>query len=80
MIIPKAWVNDNAWDLDEEDPLWLISPEQLEEIADGTTLHSIMGEEVVVGQDKIDQETRFGYLAYGLRESQFIEGLTIRSI
>lgn len=73
MITPMAWFNNNAWDLKEEDPLWLLAPEQLEEIPDGTTLHSIIGEEVVVGQDKIDGDTRFGYLAYGLRESQFIQ-------
>lgn len=71
MVIPAAYTNDNAWDTGDMDPLWLITPEQLDEIPDGTTLHTIMDEEVVVGQDKIDRDTRFGYLAYGLRESQF---------
>lgn len=72
MVTPKAYTNNNAW-YPEKDPLWLLSPEQLEEVPDGTILHTIMGEEVVVGQDKIDRETRFGYLGYGLRESQFIQ-------
>lgn len=71
MVIPAAYTNDNAWNANAEDPLWLLTPEQLDEIPDGTILHSIMGERAVFGKDVIDGDTRFGYLAYGLRESQF---------
>ncbi len=45
--------------------IYLITPEQLKKCPKGTRLYSISGESAIVGQDKIDDDTRFGHLAYG---------------
>lgn len=51
---------------DDQHTLLLIPVRCLDEIADGTTLTAIDGEEVVKGRDEIDTDTRGGLLAYGL--------------
>lgn len=43
----------------------LITPAQLEKLPKGTVLYSFNGEKVVVGVDRIDGDTRGGFLAYG---------------
>ena len=48
--------------------LWLLSPEEFKQLKNGTMLVSINGVEAVKGIDFIDQDTRFGYLAYGLTQ------------
>lgn len=53
-----------SWDGD----LWLFTPEELEQLPDGIELTSIMGKKVVKGRDYIDDDTRGGHLAYGIRE------------
>ena len=57
-----------AW-WDEEKTLWLLTPEEFEQLPDGTELTDIFGESAIKGQDYIDQDTRFGHLAYGLKKN-----------
>lgn len=76
--LPKALIEFNPWSRQtrtvwgagDKDHLWLLKPDELELIPDGTTLVCINGTTKVVGQDYIDNDTRGGLLAYGLRESQ----------
>ena len=49
---------------DNEKHLFLIPLLLWEYIPDGTEVVSIMGEKYVKGKDKIDDDTRDGYLAY----------------
>ena len=49
---------------DNEKHLFLVPLLLLEYIPDGTEVVSIMGEKYVKGKDKIDDDTRDGYLAY----------------
>jgi hypothetical protein len=65
--MPQSFANQNAW----RDDLWLLTETELEVTPQGTVLTSIMGNKAVVGKDRIDKDTRFGYLAYGLYSSQF---------
>jgi hypothetical protein len=50
----------------EGSQLILVTPKEFEELADGTKLFDIFGFPAVKGKDVIDQDTRNGYLAYGL--------------
>lgn len=50
------------------DKLWLFTPEEYNRLPDGTVLTSIMGETVTKGTDYIDMDTRFGYIAYGIKD------------
>lgn len=74
-MIPETKINDNPWSR-TDDPLWLLTPAELKLIPKGTTLYCINSETVVVGTDRIDDDTRFGLLAYGLLESQLAEAET----
>ena len=76
-VVPRALVefdpesrrNNNAWD-DRANKLWLLTPVELEMIPAGTALVCISGCIVIKGIDEIDGDTRVGYLAYGLLNSQ----------
>ena len=57
------------WKLDDGRSLTLLMPKELEALPDGARLVCIDGTEVVKGQDKIDDDTRGGYLAYGVLDS-----------
>lgn len=48
--------------------LWLFTPEEFHKLPDGTELVSINGFKAVKGKDPIDQDTRFGYIAYGVTD------------
>lgn len=50
------------------DKIWVITPDELSQLPDGTELISIFEEKVVKGKDYIDDDTRFGYLAYGVAD------------
>lgn len=52
----------------EEDGLYLFTPEEFEQLPDGTVLECIMTDDdpVVKGKDYIDMDTRFGHIAYGI--------------
>lgn len=51
----------------EETNLWLFTPEEYSHLPDGFELESINGLKYIKGQGYIDQDTRFGHLAYGVR-------------
>ena len=53
--------------------LWLLRPEHLPLIPDGTVLVSIRTETAIVGVDQIDDDTRGGYLAWGVLDAQLPE-------
>ena len=55
---------------DEDKTLWLLTPEEFSALPVGTVLTDIDGEKSVKGKDKVEHETRFGHLAYGLVEGQ----------
>lgn len=44
----------------------LLQPHQLANLPPGTVVISIFGDEAVKGRDKIDDDTRAGYTAYGI--------------
>lgn len=67
---PMSRQNGNRWSDRQDDPLWLLTPAELEMVPDGTVLVCISGERVVKGVDEIDDDTRGGYIAYGLLGSQ----------
>jgi hypothetical protein len=51
--------------------IYLITPDQLQELPIGTVLYNIFGEKHTKGFDRIDDDTRFGYLAYGFLEDEY---------
>lgn len=59
----------SRWD-DAPDPLWLLTADEFDRVPDGSTLISISGERKVKGVDYIDQDSRFGCIAWGFLESQ----------
>ena len=56
------------WDDKGHESLWLFTPEEMTKVPDGTILETIGGEFVVKGVDRIDDDVRFGHLAYGVRD------------
>lgn len=68
-MIPASRFNQNAWARGEEDPLWLLTQAEFDQLADGTVVESIHGVRKTKGVDYIDDDVRFGMLAYGFRES-----------
>lgn len=51
-----------------EGELFLLTPAEYKQLPDGTILTCINGEDKIKGADYIDQETRFGHLAYGVKD------------
>lgn len=58
---------NNEWTLDDGNKIYLITPEEYKKLPDGTKLIDIFGETFIKGIDIIDQDTRFGYIAFGLK-------------
>lgn len=61
-----SYHNDDPWDADEEHPdglLWLLTPEELEDLPKGTVVECINGTELVKGRDQLDDSQP----TYGLR-------------
>lgn len=54
------------WSTPDGQDLLLLTPEEFERVPDGMELVSISGERVVKGRDAIDDDLRFGFMAYGL--------------
>lgn len=48
--------------------LYLFTSEEFSKLPDGIKLESINGYSKVKGQDEIDQDTRAGYVAWGVRD------------
>lgn len=61
----KACLDRNNWRLEDGRVIGLLTPEDLENTPDGTLLYDIEGNSAVVGKDEIDNDVRYGYLAYG---------------
>lgn len=55
---------------DEDKQLLLITPRIYALLPNGVTLKSISGEIKTKGVDYIDQDTRFGFLAYGFQNGK----------
>jgi len=66
-----------AWTIHVKDPakvvglnhgkkIMLVTPEEFKALPNGTVLLDIFGTPHVKGRDEIDQDTRFGHLAFGL--------------
>ena len=56
------------WDDEGINTLWLFTPDEFKTLPDGTELTCIDGEVSVKGSDDIDLDTRFGHIAYGVRD------------
>jgi hypothetical protein len=50
--------------------LWLFTPEEFSHLPDGIRLTCIDGNEVVKGEDDIDQDIRFGVIAFGVHDPE----------
>lgn len=48
------------------DKLWLFTEAEFNQLPDGIVLTSIGGDTVTKGVDKIDMDTRFGHIAFGI--------------
>lgn len=57
----------NDWELDDGRVVRLITKSELDALPDGTeVIRCIDGEKLIKGKDYLDNDTRFGYLAFGL--------------
>jgi len=54
------------WPLPDGRTIYLLTPEMLATLPDGTEVYSILGNMAVKGRNPIDDDTRGGWLAYGL--------------
>lgn len=55
------------WDDEGDNTLWLLTPDEFKQLPDGIELESITGKTAIKGPDYIDDDIRFGVLAYGVR-------------
>ncbi len=53
------------WD---ENGLWLFTLVEFKQLPDGIELESIIGDKAIKGKDYIDDDTRGGYIAWGVRD------------
>jgi hypothetical protein len=51
-----------------DEKLFLFTPEELNKIPDGTVVSCIDGRDYVKGTDILDDDIRFGYTAYGVKD------------
>jgi hypothetical protein len=60
----------SPWDIDigphRGRRMTLVTPEEFKALPNGTVLVCINGDEFIKGRDTIDQDTRFGHLAFGV--------------
>lgn len=68
---PASYRSQNAWVLGSIE-LWLLTPQELDMVPDNFKITDIFGIPAIKGVDVIDDDTRFGYLAYGVTTEQFI--------
>lgn len=70
--LPKVHLDftpSGRWD-DTEDSLLLLTLDEFQRVPDGATLVCIDGSTGVKGTDYIDDDTRFGCIAWGFKKSQ----------
>jgi hypothetical protein len=53
---------------DKNNDLYLFSLDEYEQLPAGIELESISGTKLIKGRDYIDLDTRFGHIAYGVRD------------
>ena len=53
---------------DEDSDFWLFTMKEFQQLPDGIVLESIDGKTAVKGQDRIDHDQRWGYIAWGVRD------------
>lgn len=58
--------NKATWTFDDGSQMELIQLDELKNYPDGTTFKCINGSLVTKGKDYIDDDTRGGYIAYGI--------------
>ena len=56
----------NDWQLDDGRVIRLLTQSELDALPEGTEVICIDGTKLIKGKDYLDNDTRFGYLAYGL--------------
>lgn len=56
------------WSDEGENSLLLLTPEEYESLPDGIELECIDGDKKIKGKDYIDQDIRFGHIAWGIRD------------
>ena len=56
----------NTWELPDGTTTNLLTPEEYQDLPDDIVLISISGEKKIKGVDYVDQDTRGGFLAWGL--------------
>lgn len=61
----SPWVIDNNAKY-EGRTIWLLTPQELRSQPAGTVVISIQGKEAIVGQDYLDEDTRYGHTAWGV--------------
>lgn len=71
-FFPESAELNNPWDVGD-DPLWLLTPAELELVPEDTILENISGAIAPAGvwrRSEPNPDTKFGYTAYGLRNHQ----------
>ena len=56
----------NTWKLDNGDKIDLLTIPELNALPDGTVVTCISGDKFTKGKDYLDDDTHFGYTAFGL--------------
>lgn len=56
------------WSEEGNNSLWLLTPDEFDRLPDGTMLDCINGKQFEKGKDEIDLDTRFGHIAFGVRD------------
>lgn len=59
------------WKINNSTTIWLFTVKEFEMLPDGTELLSILGDKKIKGKHRIDMDTRFNHIAYGVKN---IEG------
>jgi hypothetical protein len=70
---PKSRQCHNPWCWDDKDLLWLLTLDEFKLLPIGTDIEDICGQKIKTTSDWKDDETRYGYMAYGIKESKLIE-------
>ena len=55
------------WDNEGDKSLWLLTPDEYKQLPDGIELESVNGNKAIKGTDYVDQDIRWGHLAFGVR-------------
>ena len=59
---------NNQWTLNDGSKIYLVTLEEYNNLPNGTKLICIDGKKVTKGKNFIDNDTRFGFIAYGFRK------------